>query len=118
MCKSSNKDDQPLDSMKKKHPFLHWRRKGGRECALCPYFKDQDEQYINMTKDELAEHLQENVNQLAFNEDTWHTLPSGTRAEANLLGAHSLVLWPCKGDAHAPQGHAFFRLPLANQAVQ
>ena len=79
-CRRSSDSENPLHYKSVQQPLLGWRRPQGRECAICPWVIQNDEELASMKKETLEQKLQDDEQNAQYMQkvERWQTFKNQT----------------------------------------
>jgi hypothetical protein len=81
-CRRGSDSENPLRYKSVQQPLLAWRRPQGRECGICPWVIESDEELSSMTKEKLEQTLQDDAEHSKYMEKVKNGRTSRTRPRA------------------------------------
>ena len=79
-CRRTSDSENPLHYKSVQQPLLGWRRPQGRECAICPWVVQSDEEFSSMTKEKLEQTLRDDAAHAKYMQkvEKWETFKNQT----------------------------------------
>ena len=79
-CRRSSDSENPLHYKSVQQPLLGWRRPQGRECAICPWVIQNEEELASMKKETLEQKLQDDEQHAQYMQkvERWQTFKNQT----------------------------------------